>query len=143
MAAGRVVSAFSATVPVMDAQPAMTPTVSTALASVVDQFAADHAHLADPAQAREVCVETSEAFVAVCLSAGLPAKIVTGAQFGETPEFPGVRLLLHGHTAALVGDGDHDWIYDWTARQFDPAAEFPAVMTVEQWREEWVHPDHW
>lgn len=115
----------------------------SAFGEVVAWFAAEHARLADPMQAREVCVETSEAFVQACLNAGIPAKTVTGAKFGETSEFPGVRLLMHGHTAALVADGEIDRVYDWTARQFDATAPFPAIMTREQWHEEWAHPDSW
>lgn len=113
------------------------------LAEVAAGFASMHAHLADPVQAREVCVETSEAFVQACLQAGIPAKTVTGAKFGEVAQFPGVRLLLHGHTAALVADGDTDRVYDWTARQFNPTADFPTVMTPSQWHDEWTHPDRW
>lgn len=135
-------SADWATVAAMSQQE-RTRTDSPVLTAVVARFAATHAHLADPPQAREVCVETSEAFVAACLNDGIPAKTLTGAKFGEMAEFPGVRLLMHGHTAALVADGDTDRVYDWTARQFDPASDFPAVMTPEEWHTEWTHPDHW
>lgn len=114
---------------------------AAALAEVVARFAERHVHLSDPYEAHDRCIEASEAFVAACEQAGLPAETVTGARFGEVPEFPGVRLLLNAHTATLLPESNV--VYDWTARQFDSAADWPTVQPLSTWREKWVSRDHW
>lgn len=105
------------------------------------EFVASHTHFADPDLSRDRCIEAAEAFVAACQSAGVAAQVVTGARFGEAPQFPGVRLLLNAHSAALICETNV--VYDWTARQFDPEAEWPLVQSLQRWREQWSHPDQW
>lgn len=123
--------------------------------AVVDRVAATFAEgkgalLTDPNLAREWCLERSEEFVELLLAEGVAAQTVSGAVFGEVPEFPGVELLLHGHVAALVclGDpstasDDADVVYDWTARQFDPECPVPLVQPVIEWRRRWKNPATW
>jgi hypothetical protein len=112
-----------------------------AVVDVAVEFADRHPHLADPDLSRDRCIEAAEAFVAACQSAGVTAQVVTGARFGETEHFPGVRLLLNAHSAALICGTD--MVYDWTARQFDPTADWPLVQPLPHWREQWSHPDQW
>lgn len=97
----------------------------------------------DPDLARDWCLEVSEEFAAACLAAAIPAEVITGAKFGEMPEFPGIRLLMHGHCATLVTIDEAQVVYDWTARQFNPAVPVPLVQSLSEWRQEWSHPQSW
>lgn len=115
-----------------------------ALGGVVAEFSALHGGtLHDPWSARERCQEVSAAFVEQCVAAGVEATVISGREFGEVPEFPGVRLLLRGHFAVLVAADeasavDGTAVYDWTGRQFDPGCEVPLVTTLGRWRERWT-----
>lgn len=139
---------------VQDVDQSSAPSVATTTVSsptlwrVVSDFAAAYPTLSDPDLCRDQCLNASEAFVEECCTAGVQAHLITGAQFGEVEQFPGVRLLLNAHTAVLVantsdeeaGDGV---VYDWTARQFDADCDWPLMMGLRQWRERWAHPDNW
>lgn len=98
------------------------------------------------------CVEVSDAFVALCRQHGTPARTISGAKFGEYPEFPGVTLMLSAHYANLVPatyrEDDVEWtgelVIDWTVHQFTGAPEtsaaaheVPWIGTLEDWRAEW------
>lgn len=136
----------------------MTVTTSTVLATaldpvlrqVVEDFDAAFGDLCrQPEWARERCAEVSDRFAEKATAAGFPAKSISGIQMGEIPQFPGVTLMLHGHFAALVAtrfdeqasDGQGEWtdevVFDWTARQFDPDADVPLVVDLDEWRETW------
>lgn len=116
---------------------------------VAAQFAQSHRiDFADPWAVRERCAEVSEEFADACRRAGLAAVVVSGGEFGEVPQFPGVRLLLNGHFATLIehadpadtadgGDDGGGLVYDWTARQFDPDCLVPWVGTLAAWRTRW------
>jgi hypothetical protein len=114
----------------------------TPLDCLIDDFGFDRKWLADPACAREICAEISEEFEQICLEAGFAAKVISGMEFGEVPEFPGVTLMLNGHYATLVAaptdeDPERDIVVDWTARQFDPNCTVPLIQTLGEWRERW------
>lgn len=110
------------------------------LCAVDDGFARAHPHLADPHLCVDRCIEASTAFVAACHDAGISATTVVGARFGEDPHFPGVRLMLNAHTAVVLDDNT---VYDWTARQFDPSAQWPTVISLSQWRQVWLDTSQW
>lgn len=110
---------------------------ATGLEDVVAEFAQQHRQdLLDPSYAHERCVVTSQAFAALCERHGVEAEVISGMKMGEMPEFPGMRMMLAGHFAVLVGDT----VYDWTARQFEPQAAVPKVVTETEWRAEWTKP---
>lgn len=112
----------------------------TGITVIAEQFLTDHGDtLRDPAAVYDRCMEFSEDFTRRCTAAGIPAQTISGAAFGEVPEFPGVRLLLNGHFATLI-DATNT-VYDWTARQFNPTADVPTVLTLDQWRSTWAQVD--
>lgn len=85
---------------------------------------------ATPEGAHDQCVTESERFHGWLLDHGIEAHVVNGFQFGT---FMGKVVVTDGHTAVQVGHV----VYDWTARQFDPAAPFPLVQPVSEWRKTW------
>ena len=103
----------------------------------VAAFAAAHPDLAHQHHAHDRCIPISEEFTALLADHGTDAEVVMGARVGEDPRFPGVRLFLGGHYAVAVGDT----VYDWTARQFNPAAPVPLVQPLEEWRTTWADPE--
>lgn len=105
----------------------------TRLAHVVGRFAAEHPDLADPAACHDRCVEVSGRFAAAVLACGLDATVLSGVRMGATPFFPGQQVMLGGHYAVAVGSD----VYDWTARQFDPAAPVPLVQPIDEWAATW------
>lgn len=128
----------------MTSQPAV-PTealdsVDTArLDSVVTAFLDEMgAEVSLPDLAHDQCLEVSDLFVERCASAGVQAHTISGARFGEVPEFPGMRLLLTAHCAVQIQTDHGPVVYDWTARQFDPEVAVPLVQPLDQWRQEWA-----
>jgi len=111
------------------------------------------ARLDDPLFVRERCAEMSEEFAEVCQQHLVPARVVSGARFGEDEHFPGVTLLLAGHYATVVpcrwAPEDERWVgevvIDWTAHQFAgpgtasevAAGEVPWIAPLEEWRAIW------
>lgn len=96
------------------------------LHDVVTGFAAKHPECADGELVGDRCFAYSEAFVAL-----LPehdTEVVSGVWMNVE-----ARIIYAGHAAARVDDQ----VYDWTARQFDPAAPVPLVTPLATWREMW------
>lgn len=83
-----------------------------------------------PEAARDRCVFESERFSRLLTQAGVHHVLVVGAQTVEWGEH---KVLLQAHTAVRVGRK----VYDWTARQFDPEAPVPEVMSAAVWRQRW------
>lgn len=117
---------------------------------VVAAFGRLHgAALQTPEGASERCQEVSEDFVTHCHQHGVPAELITGGWFGEDERFPGIEVMMAGHFAVLTPvryDESHDeWmgevVIDWTARQFDPAAPVPLIVSEQEWRSTWRHLD--
>lgn len=101
----------------------------TPLELVIEDFLRE-ARTDTPRTAHDQCVWESERFAAALAEAGVEATIVSGMR---CTTFLGVTIVQCAHVAVRVGDT----VYDWTARQFNPDAGFPAVMTVEEWQAEW------
>jgi hypothetical protein len=100
---------------------------------LISEFGVTRPWLADPEQVRDRCDKVSGEFARLCADRGLPAKVVSGMRFGEIPEFPGTEVVLGGHFAVSVGTS----VIDWTARQFDPCAQVPVVVSLGEWRKVW------
>ena len=45
-----------------------------------------------------------------------------------------LKFAKNEHWANVVQVDGQNWVFDYTARQFDASATFPLVMPVEQWR---------
>lgn len=128
----------------------MTATAATATREEVDRlaekFLAEKRDLVtDPDRCVDWCVERSDEFVTLLHGHGIPATTIDGVRFGENKMFPGHLLMLAGHTAVLLTLRDPDtgktadWVWDWTARQFDPATPVPLVQPLGEWRRDWGH----
>jgi hypothetical protein len=98
------------------------------LSEVVEQFAADHAHLADPWLATDQCAVASEAFALRLREAGIAHAVVSGLHTVD-------NVILYGHFAVRIKDE----VWDWTYRQFDHDSPWPRVTDVAQWYDEWSH----
>lgn len=86
---------------------------------------------ATPEGAHDQCVSESARFRLALIEVGIFAEIVSG--FRVVTFLDGIEVITNGHVAVRVGDV----VYDWTARQFDPDAKFPAIMTVPEWEAAW------
>lgn len=122
--------------------PAETKMLSNDVRDVIAAFGRLHgAALQTPDGASERCQEVSEAFMTHCHQSGVPAELISGGKFGHDERFPYLREeLLVGHFAVLipVRESRDEWIgevvCDWTARQFDPGAPVPQILSEEDWR---------
>lgn len=123
-------------------------TLGVDLRAAVATFAQLHgATLQTPEDAYERCQEVSQAFTDHCHQNGVPARLITGGQFGEDERFPGIELLMVGHFAVLVpawyDETLEEWVgdvvIDWTIRQFAPAAPVPQITPLDEWRATWRH----
>ena len=85
---------------------------------------------ATPEGAHDQCVTESQRFVWALRERGIDAETVTGYHVAD---LMGFKVITQGHVGVRVGDV----VYDWTARQFDPAAGFPHITTVAEWEAEW------
>ncbi len=87
-----------------------------------------------PLTASDQCIHASETFVRLLREYGYTGalRIVSGFQYVEWGDRK--KILTQGHTAVRVGSGE---VWDWTARQFDPDAGFPQIMTIEEWQAAW------
>ena len=109
------------------------------LRNMVANWAFLNDHLNDPLQAYDRCAQESERFLRFIQEwDGLrehnrTAKLIFGFKFGE---FRGQQVITQAHVAVEVGDE----VYDWTARQFDPAAPVPKITSVEEFHAEWSPP---
>ena len=96
--------------------------------------------LADPARARDQCIEISTLFTGMCTHRGIPAETVDGYLLARIPPFT-EEAVICGHTGVrapgVAADGSSGIVIDWTARQFDPAAPVPLVVTIGDWRAFW------
>jgi hypothetical protein len=109
--------------------------------AAVDEFAEQHGTwLMDPTL-HDHCVLVSEEFKAVCVRHNVAAQVIDGLQVGEHPAFPGKRLVLAGHFAVLLPNEAAGIVVDWTARQFDPDAPVPMIMSLHEWRATWPDTD--
>ncbi|MFD7161141.1 hypothetical protein ACFV9C_41610 [Kribbella sp. NPDC059898] len=131
-------------------RPATDLVLEPEVTQAVEAFRARYsARIDDPLFVRERCAEISGEFAEVCMTRHLPARTIAGARFGEDPRFPGVRLMLAGHFAAVVpllwDEHREEWageaIVDWTVHQFTDInfghLPVPWVTTVRQWRTHW------
>ena len=89
--------------------------------SAITAFAAQHPHYAHPEQARDQCRTASGAFCDLLIHMGGPGR-------PWVDELAVVEGVSHYGAFALG-----HWI-DWTARQFDPVAPFPAIgQEMDPW----------
>lgn len=109
--------------------------MSEVLDAAAASFLSEHSECLDPALIHDRCEEVSEAFAAHLAEAGVEATVVSGMRLQDLPG--GGVLVLGGHFAVLVGDV----VYDWTARQFQPAVPVPLVVSYDQWRQVWKDLD--
>lgn len=100
-------------------------------------------HLADPANARDQCIQVSQTFESMLAHRGIPAETVDGFCFAEVPPF-GQEAIAADHTAVRAvttgagkDDGSSEIAIDWTARQFDPVAPVPLIVPLADWRAFW------
>jgi hypothetical protein len=96
--------------------------------AIVD-FAALHPRLSQPSYAYNKCQLASGQFCDFVAARHPRARLFVD----EVAVVDGVT-----HRAALVGLGGrcgsrHDWLVDWTARQFIRAADFPVVCPEARW----------
>lgn len=128
----------------------MEPAVSTAPATrarveaVAQTFLAERGvRLTDPDLCRDTCIEVAEAFAARLQGDGITAHAVTGAEFGRVAWFPEVDIVLNAHAATLVmldrgrQESQAAWVWDFTARQFDPVTPCPLTQPLAAWRQRW------
>jgi hypothetical protein len=98
-----------------------------AFAAVIDAFRTKWGdYLASPENARDCCLQVSNEFIERLQEAGIAAEPISGFRISR-------NVVLAGHVAVLVDRK----VWDWTARQFDPAAAVPLVQSRSQWRETW------
>lgn len=113
------------------------------LSGAIAVMRARHGEKAEvPEIVRDQAEAFSEEFAKICRGRGVDARVISGARFGEVPEFPGRRLLLQGNFAVLVPDGD-GMVFDWTARQYDGKCPVPLVTPLAAWRQTWLEPAGW
>lgn len=93
-------------------------------------LARDHIPGADQWDAEDQCYSESKKFEALLLSKGIDCSIIMG---WKTDDFMGHQVITQGHVGVRVGDR----VWDWTARQFNPRAPVPQVMSVAEWEHEW------
>lgn len=79
-----------------------------------------------PALVRDTCENHSTLFAGLLQQQSIGAEVIGGFQMEG-------NVILQGHFATLT-DGS---VIDWTARQFDPAADVPLIMPLTQWRQTW------
>lgn len=100
-------------------------TDTAGLARAMEYFAKLHPHLATPEGAYDQCIAASAAFIDLLLDRGVITRARAGARNWEVLE---VDVVNHvSHYAARVGST----IIDWTARQFDPGADWPKVWAAD------------
>lgn len=75
------------------------------------------------------CKKESAAFMEALADQEVEATVVSGLRIDKR-----TRMVVAGHFAVKIGDD----IWDWTARQFDPAAPVPLVTPWSQWQREWA-----
>lgn len=92
----------------------------------IDEFAAHHPRYSSPDGARDKCTAAAFEFGGyVTRFTGLDWEVIDGMHTDEG------GVVLWAHSALHVGDD----VYDWTARQFYPLADWPAVFPLERWTE--------
>jgi hypothetical protein len=102
-------------------------------------------HLDDPANASDQCIQVSQALESMLAHRGIPAETVDGFCFARVPPFRR-EAMVAGHTAvhALADlareNASREIVIDWTARQFDPSAPVPLIVTLTDWRAFWRDP---
>ena len=110
------------------------PSVPLDVVQAMSTFAAEWWEmLYDPDQVHDRCFTFSEAFVEHLADADTEVRgeIVSGFKTDEPNGF----LIWGGHAAVRI---DGDIVIDWSARQFDPEAPVPRVVTLAEWRESWA-----
>lgn len=101
----------------------------TPLEAAVEQHVAERGRLFNPAEARDRCQTESAAFMETLAAHGVEATVVSGLLLDG-------GVVVCGHFAVRVGDD----VWDWTLRQFDPAADVPTVTPWETWQRDWWNP---
>ena len=102
------------------------------LAQAIDEFIDDPMgeYVADPDQADGMCGQASGKFIRFLAERGIDAQAVRmdGIAGEGVPLFPWTeRGEQVGHTVVLV----EGYYVDWTARQYDPYTDCPAL--IEPW----------
>ncbi len=97
------------------------------LDEAVAQWKADHPECDDPEAIHDQCMVYAEAFAHFIGSQGISAEMISGFEMSD-------NIILQGHSGTLVYGSV---VFDWTARQFDPAAEVPLVVPLAEWRQRW------
>lgn len=97
------------------------------LDEAVAKWKADHPECEVGDEVYDQCITYSEAFAHFVGSHGVDAEMISGFTMEG-------NVILQGHSATLVYGAV---VFDWTARQFDPAAEVPLVMPLAEWRQTW------
>jgi len=90
--------------------------------------------LADPAAVRDQAPAISEAFERMCSGRDLSVCVITGFLAAGCDQ----QLIPQGHMANEVqADDGRRLVVDWTARQFDPKAPVPLIVTLAAWQAFW------
>lgn len=93
------------------------------LANVIEAFRIAMPHLASPHGSQDQCLYAASFFRGLLAAADVDAEVVGG----EYVDADGI--VIWGHYATRVGD----LVYDWSARQFYPPADWPTIVSWEQW----------
>lgn len=103
-------------------------TVDNALQTAIDLFNQEQGWMySTPFAARDRCLSAAHGFMEYCADQAVTAKLVSG--LWVDPD----NIVLHGHYVVRIGDN----IYDWSARQFYPAAPMPLIIPFTEWAAQW------
>lgn len=62
---------------------------------------------------------------------------------GASGRWPYTDPSTFGHWTVFINTGDYCWSIDFTAKQFDPSAPTPLILSVESLKEEWDLVEIW